>query len=258
MDINLLVVNVGNTRTALGVFVAGTLEYVTRIPHANRADWQGKIEDAWKRIEDTESPAIAGASVNPPVSEPLELVISQATGHAVQWVGRELNVPIDVKTDKPLETGVDRVLNVAAAFEQMQKGCVVADAGSALTVDLCDDTGAFLGGAILPGAGMMLSSLHDCTAKLPEVPLAKPTGAFGKDTTQAMLQGVYTGIRGAVKELVESYATTMGTWPELICTGGDAELLFGGWELAHAVSPDLTLYGIAMAYTNHHIKNGTE
>lgn len=257
MDINLLVVNVGNTRTALGVFVEGKLEYVTRVPHTSRADWEGEIAEVWKRIEDAESPMVGGASVNPAMAEPLELVISRVTGHAVQWVGREIELPIEVKTENPAETGIDRVLNIAAAYEQMGKACVVADAGSALTVDLCDDSGAFLGGAILPGAGMMLACLHDKTARLPLLELAKPAGAYGTSTTAAMLHGVYCGLRGAVKELVESYAAALGTWPDLITTGGDAQTLFGDWELVHAISPDLTLYGIALAVANHHIKHGT-
>ena len=60
-----------------------------------------------------------------------------------------------------------------------------------------------------------------------------------------------------VKELVENYATELGFWPDIIATGGDAPKLFEGWELIHAISPDLTLYGIALAYTNHYIKHGT-
>ena len=71
-----------------------------------------------------------------------------------------------------------------------------------------------------------------------------------------MLNGVYHGIRGMVKEVVENYATELGTWPDIIATGGDAQKLFEGWELLHAIAPDLTLYGIALAYTNHHIKHG--
>jgi type III pantothenate kinase len=103
----------------------------------------------------------------------------------------------------------------------------------------------------------MLNVLHEHTAKLPRVELAAPTAAIGRNTEQAILVGVHTGIRGMVKELVERYATDIGHWPDLIATGGDAEKLFAGWELVHAISPDLTLYGVALAYTNHHIKNGT-
>ena len=62
---------------------------------------------------------------------------------------------------------------------------------------------------------------------------------------------------GLVKEVVENYATTLHNWPELIATGGDAEKLFQGWELVHAISPDLTLYGIALAYANHYIERDT-
>ena len=58
--------------------------------------------------------------------------------------------------------------------------------------------------------------------------------------------------------LVENYATELGSWPELIATGGDAATLFTNWELVHAISPDLTLYGIALAYAEHHIKNDSE
>jgi type III pantothenate kinase len=257
MDINLLVLNVGNSRLAIGVFVAGNLEHVARISHENRADWPGKIADAWNRIKDSDRPAVAGACVNPPLIEPLEHVVQQATGQAVEWIGRDIDLPIKVATENPGETGVDRVLNVAAAYEQMGKACAVVDAGSAITIDCCDDSGTFLGGAIAPGAGMMLDALHEHTAKLPRVELAAPTQTIGKNTEQAILLGVHAGIRGMVKELIESYATELGNWPDLIATGGDAEKLFGGWELVHAISPDLTLYGVALAYTEHHIKHET-
>jgi type III pantothenate kinase len=101
----------------------------------------------------------------------------------------------------------------------------------------------------------MLDSLHEKTARLPKVDFAVPTAPFGQNTVDAMRQGVYHGIRGMVKELAENYATTLGNWPEVIATGGDARELFEGWELIHAVAPDLVLYGVALAYVNHHIKH---
>ena len=47
----------------------------------------------------------------------------------------------------------------------------------------------------------------------------------------------------------------LGRWPEVIATGGDAQKLFADWEIVQAISPDLTLYGIALAYANHQIKH---
>src|SRR2546423_922449 len=83
-----------------------------------------------------------------------------------------------------------------------------------ITIDCCNDQGDFLGGAIAPGAAMMLAAMHEKTAKLPQVEFKVPEHAFGKSTEQAMFHGVYHGIRGMVKEIVENYATELGEWPE--------------------------------------------
>ena len=257
MDINLLVLNVGNSRLTMGSFRAGELGPVIRVPHAQRADWVGRIREAWSRVADQEGAAVVAASVNPALNESIEHAVEQATGRRTLWVGSEIDLPIRVLTDEPEQTGVDRVLNIAAAYEQIGSACIVVDAGTAITVDVCNDAGEFLGGAIAPGVAMQLDALHEKTARLPRFEFEVPKGAIGENTRQAILQGVFHGIRGMVKELAEAYATELGQWPDLIATGGDAPRLFEGWELVHAVSPDLTLYGIALAFAEHHIKHGT-
>ncbi len=257
MDINVLVLNVGNSRLAMGAFVAGELRHAKHVKLDDRANLAGFIRETWNLIDRADQPAVAGACVNSTQMEMVEHVVHEVTGQKVQWIGKDVDVPIEVLTDEPGKTGVDRVLNIAAAYEEMQKACVVVDAGTAITVDCCNDKGEFIGGAIAPGVKMQLDAMHAQTAKLPQVQFAVPAGDFGRNTEQAMLQGVYHGVRGMVKELVENYATSLGFWPDIIATGGDAQALFGGWELVHAVSPDLTLYGVALAYANHHIKHGT-
>ena len=250
-----MVLALGNSRLAIGAFVSGNLEYVRRIPIAQRQDWEGAIAEAWGRVVGKENAAVAAASVNPPLNEGLEHLATKVSGEKVEWVGKEIDVPIKVLTDQPEQTGIDRILELAAAHEQMGKACVVVDAGTAITINVCNDEGDFLGGAIAPGAGMMLEALHEKTARLPQVAFDAPEGPFGKNTEQAIRHGVYYGLRGMVKELVENYATELGYWPDVIATGGDAAKLFEGWELIHAISPDLLLYGIALAYADHHIKN---
>lgn len=250
-----MVLNVGNSRLGIGVFVAGELKHSSRVPLADGSELRRQLAEAWKLLASTQLPAVAGASVNSAAQVEIEAIVAEICPSAVQWVGRQLDLPIDVQTDAPAQTGVDRVLNIAAAYEQMGKACVVVDAGTAVTVDCCDDSGAFLGGAIAPGVSLMLDALHEKTAALPRVEFAAPTGAFGRDTNDAIRQGVYHGIRGMVRELVENYATQLGHWPDVIATGGDAADLFAGWELIHAVSPDLTFYGIALAYADHHIRH---
>ena len=255
MDINLLVINVGNTRVGFGVFVAGELKATRRINLADHANLEKTISELWQSLAKTHEPAIAGACVNAPQMEIIEHLINHATGQPIAWVGKQIDLPIAVLTEKPELTGVDRVLNIAVAFEQMEKACIVVDAGTAITVDCCNDKGQFIGGAIAPGLSMQLDALHEKTPQLPRVEFKVPTDAYGTNTQQAILHGVYHGIRGMIKELAENYATALGFWPDIIATGGDAPALFTGWELIHAISPDLTLYGIALAYTNHHIKH---
>src|SRR5688500_16505916 len=176
MDINLMVLNVGNSRLSLGVFIAGELVYSTRIGHDARSEWPARIGEAWQRLAETSEPGVAGASVNPALVESLEHAALQATGQQIEWVGGAIDLPIRVLTETPEETGVDRVLNIAAAYEQLGKACVVVDAGTAITVDCCNDRGDFLGGAIAPGVSMQLNALHEHTAKLPRVDLATPQG----------------------------------------------------------------------------------
>jgi type III pantothenate kinase len=258
MEINLLVISVGNSRIALASFIAGELENVVRISAAEPATWSGAIGDLWEKIGGLENAAIVGASVNPTIAVDIESAVEKVAHQRMVWIGTDIDLPIALKTDSPKQTGVDRALNIAAAYEQMQKACIVVDAGTAITIDCCNDAGEFLGGAIAPGAKMMLDTLHEKTAQLPAIAFEKPTGPYGTDTRQAMLHGVYHGIRGMVKELAENYATELGTWPEIIATGGDAKLLFDGWELIHAISPNLTLYGIALAFAENDLKNRNE
>jgi type III pantothenate kinase len=257
MEINLTVLNVGNTRLAVGAFVAGELGEVTRVPIDRPEAWAEQIAEAWLNVQGRDNNAVVAASVNPRLDDAIAAAVDEAANRRVVWVGKDLELPIPVLTDAPERTGVDRVLNVAAAYEQIGKACVVVDAGTAITVDCCDDQGRFIGGAIAPGVRMQLDALHERTGQLPAVAFTAPSDPLGRSTEQAMLHGVYHGARGMVKELVENYATELGHWPELIATGGDAVALFTDWELVHAIAPNLTLYGIALAYTNHHIKHGT-
>src|SRR4051812_9961257 len=99
MDINLLVLNLGNSRLSLGVFAGGELVYSNRIPHSQRGEWGSRIAEAWERIKDFDQPAVAGASVNPALIEPLEHATKQVSGEKVQWVGEEIDLPIKVLTD---------------------------------------------------------------------------------------------------------------------------------------------------------------
>jgi type III pantothenate kinase len=245
MSYNLLAINVGNTRCHLGAFVDGELINQAHLDvGADDAATARAVEHVTEPLKAAEKVIVLVGTVNNDASRKLEQRISRQTGWPVQHVERDVNVPIGRQLDADAVVGTDRLLNAAAAYDQIKQACIVVDAGTAVTVDFVDGDGTFHGGAILPGASMMLRSLHEHTAQLPDVPFDRPNDPIGHNTAQAMLDGVFHGLRGAVRELVEKYAEVYGAYPKVIATGGDAERLFKDYELIEAIVPDLALRGL--------------
>jgi type III pantothenate kinase len=257
MDINLVAIAVGNSRVQVGTFISGELTDVLRVDQKDVAAVEQAIERAYQLASKTGKAEIAAAGVVPLFESQLNSFVRSRTGQDVQWVGKGVDVPMKVATREPTKTGIDRILASAAAFEQLEKACVVVDCGTCVTVNLVNDQGALVGGAILPGVSLMLRAIHEGTASLPDLTFEMPEGQWGVDTTSSIRHGILQSIQGLVKEMAERWASEMGTWPEVIATGGDAQALFADWEIVHAISPDLMLYGVGLAYTNHHIKHGT-
>lgn len=209
------------------------------------------ITQIWEKIPAPK--CIVTGSVNQIALNALEAAAFQATGEEVLAIGRDISLPIETSSDilDPDKIGVDRLCCAAAAFDQLGVPCIVGDFGSAATIDCINDEGIFMGGAILPGLEMSAEALHEKTAQLPKVTLGEPSGTFGENTEQAILHGIILGMRGALRELVESYATKLSVWPVVILTGGDAKLICptpNECDIIQAIVEDLCLRGIAIAY----------
>ncbi|MDE7159640.1 MAG: type III pantothenate kinase [Muribaculaceae bacterium] len=134
-------------------------------------------------------------------------------------------LPIGVRYDTPSTLGADRVAAACGAHALLPgRDCVIADAGTALTVDRLTADGFFAGGTISPGLSLRLRSLHDHTSRLPLLSTADidpaDIPALGYDTRTSILSGA---IRGAAAEI--ALALPRGEAPLLILTGGDAPLL---------------------------------
>ncbi|MHC4984255.1 MAG: type III pantothenate kinase [Planctomycetota bacterium] len=203
----------------------------------------------WRRMPKPKK--LVAGSVNPTALKALEAAAAEATREEVLVIGRDVPLPIETDVPNPELVGVDRLCCAVAAYDRVGEACVVADFGTAITIDCVNDEGVFLGGAILPGLTMSARGLHGGTARLPEVQPARPGGVFGKNTEQAIRSGLIRGARGALRELVESYATELRHWPIVIITGGDAKLVCGNVgrsDLVQAVVDDLALRGIAASY----------
>lgn len=249
MHSTLLAVSLGNTRTKVAAVMEGRLEAVAAVPNGDWAGLGAALRQAAQVLEAYPDAPVVAASVNPPfLAKVAALAKAEAPGREWLRTEEDLDIPIGRQLDPESLVGEDRLLNAAAAYSLFKQACVVVDAGTALTVDLVDGAGTFHGGAILPGAKTMLAALASGTAQLPEVELKKPQECIGHNTQEALRCGAFYGLRGAVRELVEQYATAIGQYPLVVATGGDAELLFGGFELIDRIVSDLTLRGVALAW----------
>jgi type III pantothenate kinase len=246
MDVNLLAISIGNTRTRLGAFVDGKLQWSSVLANDDLGGIGDRVAEGHAYLVEKPDAAVMLASVNPPVAQVVMQAANQRLITPILRVERDAPIPIGRQLDPETIVGEDRLLNAAAAYDQLKQAVVIVDAGTAITIDFVDGAGTFHGGAIGPGAQLMLDSLHQRAALLPQVDFKPPLEAIGHNTVEAMRTAAFHGLRGMVRELVEQYAMQIGAFPMVIATGGDAQTLFGDYELVQRIVPDLTLLGIAV------------
>lgn len=246
MTFSLLGISIGNTRTQIGRFVAGSLDTRVVVSNDDEKALRTTLVEAFEPlIEDAEAVVLI-ASVDGATCEKVTSLVRKELQANPLRVEQDVNIPVGRQLDPEAIVGEDRLLNAAAAFHSLQQAVVVVDAGTAVTVDLVDGAGTFHGGSIAPGVAMQLKALSEHTDQLPDITMAKPEEAIGHNTVEAIRSGVFFGIRGLVRALVEQYAVELGAFPLVIATGGDAELLFQDDELVDRVIPDLTLQGLGV------------
>lgn len=242
-----LAITVGNTRTSIAILDGSDVDDKASFISTETSNIVEYALKVWKVI-DGESPQIVMASTNESAACKITATLADQTSKQIWQIGEDVPVAIGRHLDPETITGVDRLLNGAAAWELAKQACVVVDAGTCVTVDFIDGEGTFHGGAIAPGARMQLEAMHHGTTALPEVEFEAPLKeAFGKNTAQAMLQGVFHGIQGMVRQLTEQYAARYGAYPRIVATGGDALTLFEDDDLVEQIVPDLQLQGIAIS-----------
>ena len=246
MPVNLLAISVGNTRTRLGLFFDNKPIEDDALDNARFDRLTARVQELWNQVKELPDAMILMASVNPPLAERLESFVQEQIKDArFARCERDIDIPIGRQLDPEAIVGEDRLLNAAAAYDVLKQACVIVDAGTAITVNFVDGAGTFHGGAIAPGASMMLAALHEHTAQLPETTPARPIDAIGHNTVEAMRSGMFHGLRGLVHELTEQFAQIAGAFPLVVVTGGDAAMIFEGDERIDRIVPNLTLLGMA-------------
>lgn len=247
---HLTLVSIGNSRIAFAIWMDGRRGAAQHFPLARIAEAMEEIQTLWAGFPKGASRAIVTTSVNPPQLDAFRSECASRKIAPVLVIGDNLDFPLPIDLPEPEKVGTDRLCVAAAAYAKLKSACVVADFGTAVTIDLVADDGAFLGGTILPGIAMSARALHEQTALLPLVEVAQPTEAVGKNTVAAIQIGISAMMVGALREITERYATAIGKWPPLVVTGGDAEAIARNCDFVDRVAPDLGLDGLVIAYQN--------
>jgi len=255
---NLIAIDIGNTNIAVGLFLKSEEQFVKSIPGEATAELTELLKSTWEMIpvakrskEGKRDGVIVASSVKPARTEIVRDIVKQTAGENILLVGKDIPLPIELSITEPDKVGTDRILAASAAFAVVEQAVVIADFGTAVTIDLVDDRGVFCGGVIFPGFEMSANALHNDTAQLPKVTVTKPQWPFGKNTVEAINAGLYYSAVSALQEIVRRYAEVIGSWPQTIITGSGAKLIKDDCEFVDNYVPDLVVKGIALAYQKY-------
>ena len=253
----ILVFDVGNTETTIGLFegesLRGHWRIVSGVPRT--ADEFGVTIRGLLALDGLTASTIEGAalgSVVPAVTEPLAAACRRMTGGPVVIIDARAPLPIRVDVDEPLTVGADRLINTLAASRLFGRDAIVVDLGTATTFDCITGDGVFIGGVIAPGVQTAMETLVRRTSKLPATELVVPPQVIGRRTEDCIRTGVMFGqadaIDGIVRRIKESWPGRQE--PVVVATGGLAETFRTLCREFDRVEPHLTLVGLQMAYAH--------
>jgi type III pantothenate kinase len=168
----------------------------------------------------------------------------------------DINLGIQVHTDRPHAVGADRIVNAVAAHAAYKGPLIVVDFGTATTFDIIGEKGDYEGGVIAPGANLSAEALHQGAAMLPRVAIQRTQSVIGKDTVPAMQSGLYWGYVGLIEGLVARIKEEFGQPMTVIGTGGLANLFYKQTSVIDHLDPDLTIRGLIMIYARNAAKSG--
>ena len=251
----ILVFDVGNTETTIGLFESQALRahwrIMTGVPRT--ADEFVVLLRGLLQHEGMDESIVTGAaigSVVPGVTAPLTDACRALTRGAVVLVDARAALPIRLEVDEPLTVGADRLINTLAASRLYERDAIVVDLGTATTYDCITSDGVFLGGVIAPGVQTALETLVRRTSKLPATELAIPAKVIGTRTEDCIRAGVMFGTADSIDGIVRRIKRE---WPRaetplVVATGGLAETFRPLCREFEKVEPHLTLRGLAMAF----------
>lgn len=252
----ILAIDIGNTTTNFGVFERGKLK-----SHFSIATQPGRTADEitlqlkalakTRRLHLSRAKQILVCSVVPRMSAVLVEALKSLDAVPIKIVGQDIIVPLKNRYTYPEQVGQDRLVGAFAALKEFKRDCVVADFGTAITIDVVTKKGEYLGGIIAPGLEISLDALATRTALLPKVDLREPPELLGRDTANSIRSGILFGCAALCDGLVTQLKRRYAPRAIVVATGGASPLLAKHARTIDRVRPTLVLEGLSrLAYTN--------
>ncbi|MEQ8181503.1 MAG: type III pantothenate kinase [Smithellaceae bacterium] len=252
----LLVIDVGNTNTVLGLYDGDELIYDWRIRTVigHTVDEYGMLiynlykssRSKTKRIRSINGIIIS--CVVPPMLNILELLSIKYFNIKPMIIGPGIKTGMPIFYDNPKEVGADRIVNAVAAYHKYKRESIIVDFGTATTFDYISKKGEYMGGCIAPGIVISSEALFQRAAKLPRVEFSRPKTIITKDTISAMQAGIMFGYAGLVDGIVERIKAEVKTDPLVIATGGLAKVVAKETKTIDKIEEMLTLDGLLIIY----------
>lgn len=252
----LLVIDVGNTNTVLGLFDEGQLLHDWRIRTEidHTVDEYGVLiynlyqSSRMKAKEIKSVTDIIISCVVPPMLNIMEPLCVKYFNIKPLIVGPGIKTGMPIFYDNPKEVGADRIVNAVAAYDKYRKESIIVDFGTATTFDYVSPKGEYMGGCIAPGIVISSEALFERASKLPRVEFSKPRTVITKDTVSAMQAGIMFGYAGLVDGIVNRMKAEVKTNPIVIATGGLARVVAPETKTIEKIEEMLTLDGLRIIY----------
>lgn len=250
----LLVMDVGNTNTVLGVYDGPRLVAHWRLTTARdrTVDEHGILARnllALAAIDVAAIDAMIIASVVPPLQSVLEAMARTYFRLQPLFVEPGIRTGMPILYEHPQEVGADRIVNGVAAYERCRSAAIVVDFGTATTFDAISARGEYLGGAIAPGLSISAEALFQRAARLPRVDIRRPPHVIGRNTTHALQAGLFHGYLALVEGIVARMREEIGGTVRTFATGGlSAGLQEDLRGVIDEIDPNLTLEGLRILY----------
>ena len=252
----LLVIDVGNTNTVLGLFDKDQLLHDWRIRTEidHTIDEYGVLiynlyQSTRMRAKEIKSvSAIIISCVVPPMLNILEPLCVKYFNIVPMIVGPGIKTGMPIFYDNPKEVGADRIVNAVAAYDKYRQESIIVDFGTATTFDYVSPRGEYMGGCISPGIVISSEALFERASKLPRVEFGKPKTIITKDTVSAIQAGIMFGYAGLVDGIVNRMKAEVKTNPLVIATGGLARVVAQEARTIDKIEEMLTLDGLRIIY----------